>query len=291
MKLITNKVKGSGFILMSTFFYATYGIWSRLMADSFGVFSQSWTRGLILLVITLVLNIFLKFIKPINKKDWIWFLIIGLTALNQAPIFFGFKYLNIGTATLLFYSALLIGGYLVGKFVFKEKLTKRKLFSLLLAFLGMLIIYGLVISPDQFLAAGLMVLAGLMGACGSILPKKLSQNYSEMQIMISYYVVMLVADFILAQLMNNPLPKLEFNIGWLAQLGYVFAFLIANLTVIKGFKYIDASVGSLIGLVEILFGILFGVIFFGETIGLGTVIGGVLIIVSAMSPNLRWNRN
>ena len=290
-QLNNKKIEGAGFILMSAFFFATYGIWSRLMSSSFGVFSQSWTRGLALLVVTLILNIFFKFIKPINKKDWIWFLIIGATALNQAPIFFGFKYLDIGTATLLFYSALVIGGYLVGKFVFKEKLTKWKLFSLLLAFLGMLIIYGLVITPDQFLAAGLMILGGLMGACGSILPKKLSQNYSGMQILISYYVAMTVVDFILAKLMNNPLPRLELNVGWLAQIGYTFSFLIANLLVIKGYKHLEPSIGSLIGLAEIIFGVVFGAVFFGEIVGWGVVIGSILILISAVLPNIKIKDN
>ena len=291
MKSITNKVKGSGFILVSAFFYATYGIWSHLMADSFGIFSQAWTRGLVLLVVTLVLNLFFKFLKPVAKKDYIWFVVIGLMGLNQAPYFYGFKYLDIGTATLLFYSALLVGGYLIGKFSFGEKMTRIKLLSLGLAILGIAIIYRLVINPSQFLAAGMTIIAGLMGAGGVTFTKKLSQNYPEIQIMTSYFISITVVNLILSLLLKDTLPVLGFNVGCMSQIGYIFAFLIANLAVIEGFKHLDPSVGSLIGLVEILFGILFGVIFFGETIGLGTVIGGVLIIVSAMLPNLRLNRN
>jgi len=291
MKSITNKVKGSGFILVSAFFYATYGIWSHLMADSFGIFSQAWTRGLVLLVITLILNFFFKFLKPIYKKDWIWFGVIALMGLNQAPYFYGFKYLNIGTATLLFYSALLVGGYLIGKFSFDEKMTRIKLLSLGLAILGIAIIYRLVINPSQFLAAGMTIIAGLMGAGGVTFTKKLSHNYPEIQIMTSYFISITVVNLILSLLLKDTLPVLGFNVGWMSQIGYIFAFLIANLAVIEGFKHLDPSVGSLIGLVEILFGILFGVIFFGETIGLGTIIGGILIIVSTVLPNIRLNRN
>lgn len=288
MKKIDNtKVRGTTFILISAFFYATYGIWSRLMSDSFGIFSQAWIRGLVLLVIVVVLNFFFKFFKPIAKKDYVWFIIISLMGLNQALTFYGFKYLDIGTATLIFYSALLIGGYLIGKFAFGEKITKIKFLSLGLAILGIGIIYRLTIDPSQFLAVAMTIVAGLMGAGGVTFTKKLSKNYPEIQIMTSYFISIAVVNFIIAFLLKDHLPSLAFNIPWMAQFGYLLAFLVANLTVIEGFKHLDPSVGSLIGLVEILFGILFGVIFFGEIVGLGTVVGGILIIISAVLPNIK----
>lgn len=282
-----SKNRGATFVLISAFFYATYGIWSRLMSSSFGIFSQAWTRGLILLFFTLLFNFFFKFFKPILKKDLIWFVVIGLCGgLNQAPYFFGFKHLNVGTATLLFYSALLVGGYLIGKLSFGEKINKIKLISLGLAIVGMIIIYQLVLNPSQFLAAGLTILAGLMGAGGVVFSKKLSGSYPEIQIMTSYFVSMLVINFVLSWFLKDPLPSLGLNSNWLFQLGYTVAFLVANLAVIEGFKHLEPSIGSLIGLVEILFGIIFGVIFFGEIVGVGTVIGGILIIVSAVLPNI-----
>ena len=67
-KITSQKVRGSAFILTSAFFYASYGVWSRLMANYFGEFSQAWTRALVLLIGTLILNFFFKFLKPINKK-------------------------------------------------------------------------------------------------------------------------------------------------------------------------------------------------------------------------------
>jgi drug/metabolite transporter (DMT)-like permease len=283
-----NQTKGSFFILISALFFSTYGVWSHLMSKSFGVFSQAWTRGLILLLGTIILNFFFRFFKPIAKKDFIWFLIIGLLGgLNQAPYFFGFKYLNIGTATLLFYSALLIGGYLIGKFAFNEKITKIKFLSLGIAILGMLTIYRLVINPSQFLAASLTIIAGLMGAGGVTLSKKLSKNYPEIQIMTSYFITMIIINFILASLINDSIPPLNLNTGWIAQFGYISVYLIANLSVIQGFKYLDASIGSLIGLAEIIFGILFGILFFGETLNLGIIIGSFLIILSAILPNIK----
>jgi drug/metabolite transporter (DMT)-like permease len=258
------------------------------MADSFGVFSQAWTRGLVLLVVTLILNFIFNFFKPVKKKDYIWFGIIALMGLNQAPIFYGFKYLSVGTATLLFYAALLIGGYLIGKFSFGEKITGIKWCSLGLAILGMLVIYRLTLRPDQLLAVLSAILAGLMGAGGVVFSKKLSGNYPEIQIMTSYFISITAVNGIISLILNDQLPALSLSVPWLAQFGYLSAFLIANLAVIQGFKHLDASIGSLIGLAEILFGIIFGVIFFRETLGWGTVIGCILILVAAMLPNTNF---
>lgn len=291
MRKIENKqIKGAGFILTSALFYASYGVWSRLMASSFGEFSQAWTRGLVLLVGTVILNFIFKFFKPIQKKDWVWFGVIALMGLNQAPYFYGFKYLNVGTATLLFYAALVIGGYVIGRLSFGEKITKVKWLSLILALVGMVVIYQLVLRPDQLLAVGLTILAGLMGAGGVCYTKKLSGNYPEIQIMMSYFISISVINFIISRIVGDPLPVLAFNTPWLAQFGYLTAFLLANLAVIQGYKYLEPSIGSLIGLVEIIFGVALGAILFGEVVGWGVVIGSILILIAAVLPNLKLKK-
>lgn len=284
-----NQSQGITYILTSAFFFGTYGIWSRLMADYFGEFSQAWSRGLLLLIFVLIVNLKFRLFRPIARGDLKWFLAIALCGgLNQAPYFFGFEHLNIGTATILFYAALVVGGYLIGKLFFNETFTPVKILSLVLAFTGMLAIYGFTLSPDQYLAATLTVMAGLMGATAAVLPKKLSANYPEFQIMAGYFSVMLVANGVLAYLFHQPLPSLAHTTAWLSWLAYAIALILANYTVIEGFKYLDASIGSLIGLAEILFGLLFGIILFSESLTTGIIIGALFILASAALPQFRF---
>jgi len=258
------------------------------MSSSFGEFSQAWTRGAMLLACILILNFRFRIFKKIQKKDWPWFIGIALAGgLNQAPYFIGFKYLSIGTATMLFYAALVVGGYVIGKLVFREKITGIKLISLALALIGIGAVYRFSLTPDQFIPAALTMIAGLLGATAAVMPKKLSGEYPEFQIMAGYFIVMIVVNGFLGIVLHDPLPSLAISIPWLAQLGYATAMLLANWAVIEGFKYLDASIGSLIGLAEILFGVTFGIMFFGETLGIGTIIGGVLIVASAALPNIK----
>jgi len=74
----------------------------------------------------MLLNTKMRFLKKIEKKDWKWFLIIATAGgLNQAPYFLGFEHLTIGTATMLFYAALVVGGYILGKIFLRRNAQWR----------------------------------------------------------------------------------------------------------------------------------------------------------------------
>lgn len=282
---MNNTTKGSLYIIISAIFYASYGIWSRLMSDGFGEFNQAWTRGVILLVAVIAYLLATGSFKPIKSTDRKWFIIIGLCgSLNQAPYFFGFEHLPLGTAILIFYASLTLAGYILGKFAFGETIDRPKQISFILAIIGMSIIYKFSLTNDQLLPAILMSIAGFMGGTAGILPKKLSSCYSEPQILVSYLSLMIVANYPLSLFFGENLPPLTQTTAWIPQLGYAASMLIANLTVIAGFKYIEASIGTLIGLVEILFGVLFGYFLFGETLSLTTYLGAGLILFSASFP-------
>ena len=293
MQLMKSKqLIGSSYILTSAFFFASYGIWSRLMGSSFGEFSQAWTRGLLLLIFVLLIGFSRHLFRPLAKQDLSWFLLIAFAGgLNQAPYYFGFQFLPIGTAVMLFYAALVIGGYLIGKLAFKEHITPTKLVSLALGIFGISLIYRFSLTSQQIIPALATLLAGLMGACSAVLPKKLSHHYHEFQIMSGYFIVMILANFILATLIHEQLPSFSRTTAWLAQLAYSTSMLIANFTVIEGFKRLEASIGSLIGLAEIIFGAIFGILIFHESLTLPMLIGGLLIIISAILPNLKLNPN
>ena len=280
--------KGTIFILISAIFYASYGIWSRLMGHSFGEFTQAWTRGLFLLIVIILANLRFKVYKPFKKTDWPWVIIIALAGgINQAPYYFGFQHLSIGTATLLFYASLVIGGYIQSNLALKEKISPIKFISLVFAILGMGLIYRFSLTPSQILPAILTCFAGFLGAATVVLTKKLSSNFHELQIMIGYFIAQVVFNLPLAIILNETLPALTHSTAWLAQLAYAISLFTANFTAIEGFKYLEGSIGSLIGMTEILFGILFGFMFFSEILTPLTLVGGLLIILAAALPNLR----
>ena len=100
-------MKGASLVTISALFFATYGIWSKLMLGTFGEYNQATVKAIILLSFIIPYAFVSKTFKKINKSDYIWFFIIAsVGGLNQAPYYFGFEHLTVGSATLLFYSGL-----------------------------------------------------------------------------------------------------------------------------------------------------------------------------------------
>src|SRR3989338_4248727 len=106
--------KGAALIFLSAIFLGSYGVWSKLIGSSFGVFYQGWSRALIISIVLLPILIWNKQIVPIKKKDWGWFaLFLAFTSFTQAPLFYAFTHMDIGSATLLFFVSMLLTMYFV----------------------------------------------------------------------------------------------------------------------------------------------------------------------------------
>jgi drug/metabolite transporter (DMT)-like permease len=287
MKKISSAGIGSLAIILSGLGYASYGVWSKLMAGFFGDFNQAWIRGILTLAVLLPFGMLSRSFSRIKKQDWKWFVVIALAGgLNQAPYFYGFKYVDVGTGTLLFYLMLLLGTFICGKLFFDEKLTAVKYASLALGVIGLSIIYKFVLTPSQIVPALSLMAAGLIGSAGITFTKKLSSKYSETQILTSFCLVMVPANLLLGSLVSESLPSFVVNVAWLSLLGYTATWLLSNATAIVGFKYLEPSIAGLLGLLEVVFGALLGLWLLGEVITTNMIVGGGIIIAAAALPDV-----
>ena len=280
-------MKGSGLVAISAFFFATYGVWSKLMAGTFGEFNQAIIKAIILLTLLLPIGIKLGWYKKISRQDWKWFIAIALSGgLNQAPYYFGFMHLTVGTATLLFYTALTLGSYIIGAVFFSEKIDWGKQLAFLMAVGGLVIIYKFQLGSGQLWPAICTIFAGLMGATGVALSKKLSSNYSEIQIITGYLVAMIILNPIFSIIAGETMPVLSLTTPWMAQMGYAVSYILANTAVVAGFRHLDPSIGALVGLLEVIFAAIFGIVIFSEVLTWQLVIGGGLILMAMSLPEL-----
>lgn len=290
---MTNQLKGILLITLSAVGFGSYGIWSRIMGNSFDEFSQGWIRAFILIAIIIPIILWKKQYRKIARTDWKWFAAIaGAGGLNQAPYYFAFKYLPIGTATLLFYASLTITGYIVGYIFLHERIDTKKITSLVLACVGISCIFKFSITTLSLTLPALSaVLAGAMGGIEVGLTKKISDRYSTLQIISVIFLFMLVGNIGIASIAGMKIPTFTTYIPWFGLLGYTVAMLIALYTVVIGYQYAEASVGGLVGLSEIVFAALFGVVFFHEVISLSSILGATLIILAAALPYLQFSKN
>lgn len=166
----------------------------------------------------------------------------------------------------------------------KEKLTKVKLLSVIMATIGVFCIVGMHLTGQHVLWGVLsLILAALTWALMSVLIKRLSGNYSPLQVTI---MSTLVAIFCLSPVMvinRQVFMQIAFLnpiiIACLLYLGVVstaLAFVLWN----QGLHLVSAGSSGLFFLLQPIVGTLLGWLFLHERLTWGFLIGSLLIIGS-----------
>lgn len=283
-----------GFVLLlfSTVIYGLFGVFSRYI-NEFSPFSQSWVKSVIIILLILVVFVVGKSKwKKINKQDIKWFLIWILPAsLQPVMSFLAFNHLPVGATYFLIYSTMILGGIISGKLFFSEKLNLNKLLSLILLFVGLFLIYrsDMIFTKNVYVLLALA--SGLVTGFWNTLTKKVSNNYSEFQMMLLDAGTALIIGLIVSIAVGEKLPLIH-NIGpWLWISVYSFSAVLATVFLIRGFKYVEAQVGSLILPIEVVFGTVFGYLFFGEVLKMSTYLGGLIILIAAILPAISFQKD
>lgn len=284
---LSAKVKGPLMILTSALCFGSYGIWSRLLGKDFGIFYQGWVRSAIILAVLLPIAIIGKHFKPIEGQDRKWFAItMVFTLFTQAPLYFAYNHLPLGTATFIFYGLFLITSYFVGWLFLSEKISILKIFSALIACVGLLLTFE--VSIDVFSASS-MLLAALSGVASGgevATSKKVTDTYSSLQVTTYSWILIFITHLPLSILMGESQLIPSLSLEWFSMLGYAVSGLLGFWLVVEGFRHVDASIGGLLGLFEILFSTLFGVLIFNDHLTTFVIIGGVIIVIAALLPDV-----
>jgi drug/metabolite transporter (DMT)-like permease len=281
------KNKGLIFILLSTVMFGSYGVWSRLIGNSFGVFYQGWTRTLLISLILFPILYHKKEIIPIKRKDWKWMSVFLIsTSLTQAPIFYAFNHMDIGTATLLFFVGMIITMYVFGFAFLGEQPTWVKAISFVLACVGLYATFSFSLIAFSLLAASMAVLNGIATGVELSSSKKLSGSYSPLYITWLSWVIIAITNCIASLAIHEPQPLPTFNLAWMYLAVYAIVSILGFWFAIEGYKYAEASIGGLLGLLEVVFAVIFGILIFHQELTTIVVLGGVLIMIAAALPHI-----
>jgi drug/metabolite transporter (DMT)-like permease len=136
-----------------------------------------------------------------------------------------------------------------------------------------------------FLAAAMAVINGIASGGEVAFSKKLSQKMTPLYLIILSWAIIFVTNGLLSLVLGESPTALALSWSWFWQACYSIASLFGFWLVIAGFKYVDASVGALIGLLEIVFSVIFGWLLFGETVSFVVIIGSILIMAAAALPH------
>lgn len=284
---MTTAMRGILSLVLATFLYGFFGILSRIVQLNIPLFYQNWTRALVASAIAYLFLAVSRQQKPLRKKDIVW-IIARTLAGNIAFIafFFAIIHLPIGTAYFIFYGASTIIGYLLGYLLFKERLTLVKVIALFLALAGLALVYSINVLLLAPFYLALALISGAMTAMWNIFSKKISHHYSAFQLTFLDNFYSLGIYLTLSLLTREAWSLPTISAAWVASVTLGVFFVATGLLVVYGFKHLDAQIGSLVMLVEIIFAIFFGFLFYQETVGVLTLLGGALIITAIVLPEL-----
>ncbi len=279
--------KGILLILLSALMFGSYGVWSKLIGTDHGVFYPGWTRSLLIAVILFPILFKLRQIVRIKKQDWGWMAVFLIsTSLTQAPLLYAFNHMDIGAATLLFFVSMLLTMYVVGFVFFGEHMTAVKIISFVIACGGLVVTFSFSIQAFVFLAAIMAILNGIASGSEISFSKKLTGSYPTLYISWLSWIFIALTNAAISLFLGETQFMPELSIFWAYQIFYGIASVVGFWAVMQGFKYVEASIGGLLGLLEIVFSLLLGLLIFSQALGNKVLLGAVLILIAAALPHV-----
>lgn len=178
------------------------------------------------------------------------------------------------------YRAALFGLALAG-----EKFTRDKAISAILGFIGLAFIFSPSMRGIGLMALLAAFVSGLCTAANTIFAKKIRYNATQSTIVL--WTTGIVANVIMVAVLHRHYPALAWDIQWLYLVIFSIASVIASWSMVSGVKLIEVGAAGILGLLEIVFGILFGVIFFGERPGIVILVGAAVIVAASAVPYVK----
>ncbi len=216
----------------------------------------------------------------LNKKEALILAILGICyALSSEFLFLGYDFLTPGIAsTVLFIYPVIVA--LIMFFFYKERLTRLSVFSLLLAFAGVIVLClkgnGLEIN---FAGLGIVMLSSLFYALYMVIVNKSNLKVSGFKL--TFFSMFFTSMFFMTKAMigheSFAIPSMSVFLSFL-----IFAFLttvISSLCLVYAIKYIGSTPVAILGALEPVVAVLISVLMFHEKFTNNLLIGITLILL------------
>lgn len=177
-------------------------------------------------------------------------------------MYYAILHAGVSISLAVTYAGIVIGSFFFGWLFGKEQFTKEKAMSAIFGFVGL----GLVFSPSfgsfAWVALVAALISGLSAGANGVFSKLI--HYNAAQSTLAVWLTTLISSLIMATIVADKPPAFGWHIQWFYLACFAVASLVASWSYIKGLKLIDAGAAGILGLLEIVFAVLFGVIFFHE---------------------------
>jgi S-adenosylmethionine uptake transporter len=198
-----------------------------------------------------------------------------------APQYYAINRLGIGLATLIFYCGYLLSMFILGWLLNGERYDREKFIATLLALLGLCLTYAPSLRGTTLLPFVGALLAGLSIGIDMVVSQRIT--YGTSQTTVLAWATGIIGSIPTAFILHEHVPPL-IDVHWLYLLAFVGVCIAASWLSIHGVKRIEAGAAGILGLLEVVWALLFGIAFFHERPHAIVYVGAVCIIAAAVIP-------
>ncbi len=281
--------KGTLFIFSSALLIASQSILAKLLYGyGFSATTVVMYRFIVGFLVFFLLALFTKkeiFLPKGARLPALW--LAALYVVEIALFYQSLNFLPAGTAVLIFYSFPILTA-IFAYFINKEKITKEKLFALILATAGLIVFCGT--SLDNLTFWGVLLAFG--SAVGyALYMVYISRYFKNHQINV---ITLNVNIFFVASVIYFVISFFTHNMVWLNSpqvylcvlaLG-IFATALAMLFSTIGIKMIGPTLAAIMFTVEIPLSAFYAYIAFKDVWHLGQIVGAIILLIAIILPNL-----
>ena len=268
-------------LVLASFFFSLMTLCVKNIDKRIPIYELVLFRSLLSLMITsFIIN--LKKINPWGKNKSLLILRGVLGTLALICIFYAIRNMPLSISTVIQYTYPIFISIFAGIFI-NEKITRNIIIALIIGWIGILVILNPIqLSNINVQIENVSILIAFFGAICTALAyvtvKKLSFT-EDVYVIIEYFPLVSFITLLPIVLINWVTPNWNelvwiIGIGLFTQLGQTF------LTI--GLKNLPASEASTINYLQVLFGSIWGVLFFSEIINLNFILGASFVLLGTI---------
>ena len=289
-KSSTDHTKGVSALILLAFLGSLMGVFARYLYTFFSVFQQIYLRFAFASLFGFL--IFWKYIsfakiKKISPREW---LIIGVRSFSYsvAAALWVQAVNSAKYANAMFIDSIPLAA-VWGMILFKEKMTAKKAFYLILAIFGVMVLAVKDYSNLLIWGKGevMMFLATVLFAFRNVTRKWHSKLLNNQEISQLNLLITCLMLFVISLILNEgsvSLSSLNWQVFVMLGMGALTLLFIVFLTN-YGFDKIEAILASNIGTLGAVFGVLIGFIVYREVPTVKELLGGAIIVTSIIQMN------
>ena len=250
------------------------------------------------LLAVVIFYIWLKFFKKISlkitKQEIFPLFVMGIMfSLSSLTLFESFKYIDAGIAcTMLFIYPILVA--LIMRIFFGEKLSPKAVFAIILTFFGILLLYKGKSNESLNLTGIIFVMGSALSYALYIVGVKNIKIIKHINPSKMCFYVMLFGLFVyLFNIIFNNEPPKSINglFQWIMLLGIaIFPTILSIETINISIKLVGSTTAAVLGALEPLTAIFFGVLLFHEQLTIRICTGIILILCGVIIMVLSKNK-